>query len=83
LILIEEASLIGELLQSGSEILRVDKLMYIPLENPSVPITLPEQDKQFIDMMESLQKNHSFYFSYSLDLTKGIQTTLQELTKGG
>ena len=38
LILIEEASLIGELLQSGSEILRADKLMYIPLSNPSVPL---------------------------------------------
>ena len=38
LILIEEASLIGELLQIGSSILRVDKLMYIPLSNPSVPI---------------------------------------------
>lgn len=33
LILIEEASLIGELLQSGSEILRVEQLMYIPLAN--------------------------------------------------
>ena len=33
LILIGEASLIGELLQSGSEILRVEKLMYIPLAN--------------------------------------------------
>ena len=31
LILIEEASLIGELLHQGSAILRVEKLLYIPL----------------------------------------------------
>ena len=30
-------------------------------------------------MLETLQKNRSFYFSYRLDLTKRIQTTLQEL----
>ena len=40
LILIEEASLIGELLQSGSEIMKVEKLMYIPLGSPDVPISM-------------------------------------------
>jgi len=30
-------------------------------------------------MLETLQKNRSFYFSYRLDLTKRIQNTLQEL----
>jgi len=30
-------------------------------------------------MLETLQKNRSFYFSYSLDLTKRIQVTLSEL----
>ena len=37
LILIEEATLIGELLQSGSEILRVEKLLYLPLTNTTYP----------------------------------------------
>ena len=37
------------------------------------------QDQKFIDMLETLQKNRSFYFSYRLDLTKRIQNTLQEL----
>ena len=32
-------------------------------------------------MMETLQKNKSFYFSYSLDLTKRIQTVLTELVQ--
>jgi len=39
------------------------------------------QDQKFIDMLETLQKNRSFYFSYRLDLTKCIQSTLQELVK--
>jgi len=39
------------------------------------------QDQKFIDMLETLQKNRSFYFSYRLDLTKRIQSTLQELVK--
>ena len=72
LILIEEAALMGELLQSGSEILRVEKLLYIPLKNPSFPVTVPAEDKKLISMLETLQSNKSFYFSYSLDLTKRI-----------
>ena len=40
LIIIEEASMIGELLQSGSEILRVEKLMYIPLSNAVHPFVM-------------------------------------------
>ena len=62
----------GELLQSGSEILRVEKLLYIPLSNPSFPITIPAEDQKLIGMLETLQKNKSFYFSFSLDLTKRI-----------
>ena len=30
-------------------------------------------------MLETLQANKSFYFSFSLDLTKRVQTSLQEL----
>ena len=33
-------------------------------------------------MLETLQKNKSFYFSYSLDLTKRIQVAIQELVNG-
>ena len=40
LILIEEAALIGEVLQSGSEVLRIEKLMYIPLANPTLPFQM-------------------------------------------
>ncbi len=32
-------------------------------------------------MLESLQANKSFYFSYSLDLTKRLQIALQELVE--
>jgi len=33
-------------------------------------------------MIETLQKNRSFYFSYSLDLTKRIQVAIEELVQG-
>ena len=76
MILIEEASLMGELLQSGSEILRVEKLAYIPIHNAKVDSTPSLQDKPFIDMIENIQKNKSFYFSFRLDLTKRLQVVL-------
>ena len=62
----------GELHYAGSEILRVEKLLYIPLKNPIFPITIPAEDQKLIGMLETLQKNKSFYFSFSLDLTKRI-----------
>ena len=77
--MIEQASLIGELLQSGSEILRVEKLLYIPLTNTTYPIVVQAEDKKFVNMIETLQKNRSFYFSYSLDLTKRLQVAVEEL----
>ena len=36
-------------------------------------------DQPFVNMIETLQKNRSFYFSYSLDLTKRIQVAIEEL----
>ena len=39
------------------------------------------EDQKFVDMMETLQKNQSFYFSFSLDLTKRIQVALQEMVE--
>ena len=30
----------GDLLQAGSEILRVEKLLYIPLNNATAPVTV-------------------------------------------
>lgn len=37
------------------------------------------EDQKFVDMLETLQKNRSFYFSYSLDLTKRLQVAMEEL----
>ena len=45
MILIEEASLMGELLQSGSEVLRVEKLAYIPIHNAKADSTPAPEDK--------------------------------------
>ena len=66
----------GELLQNGSEILRVEKLAYIPIQNAKADSTPGPQDKKFIDMIENIQRNKSFYFSYRLDLTKRLQVVL-------
>ena len=54
----------------GSEILKVGKLMYIPLGSDSLDVA--DEDKEFVNMLETLQNNKAFYFSYNLDLTKGI-----------
>lgn len=61
--------------------LRVDKLMYVPINNPKRDAEPAAEDKKFIDMIENVQANKSFYFSYHLDLTKRLQVTLQELVQ--
>ena len=61
----------------GSEILKVGKLMYIPLGSDSLDVA--DEDKEFVNMLETLQNNKAFYFSYNLDLTKGIQKSIEEL----
>ena len=33
-------------------------------------------------MLETLQKDRSFYFSYSIDLTKRLQNTIEEMVNG-
>ena len=33
-------------------------------------------------MLETLQKEKSFYFSYSIDLTKRLQSTVEEMVNG-
>ena len=64
---------------------RVEKLMYIPMgpqvRNAKKGAEPAAEDKQFIEMIENIQRNKSFYFSYHLDLTKTLQTTLQELVQ--
>ena len=54
LILIEKASLMGELLQSDSAILRVEKLTYININNAKDNAEPAEADKKFIAMIENI-----------------------------
>ena len=68
--MIEKATLVGQLIETGSEILKVEKLLYIPLKNAKAGATLSQQDKPAVDMIENIQANKSFYFSFKLDLTK-------------
>lgn len=76
LILIEKASLIGCIL--NCQILKIDKLLYLPIQEAENPTSIPSQDQQFIQMLEHLQRDQAFYFSYSFDLTKRLERTLTE-----
>lgn len=72
LILIEQATLVGEIL--GSQVYRVEKLMYVPVHSTTKnPTEIEEQDKSFIQMIEKIQSDKAFFFSYSFDLSKNMQ----------
>lgn len=75
LVLIEEASMVGQVLKAN--ILRVEKLMFLPLTNDSSRMVAKE-DQPFVDMINTIQRERSFYFSYDIDLTKNMQTILKE-----
>ena len=49
--------------------------MFIPLRNDQ-NLKIDPQDQQFVNMILKIQKEKAFYFSYEMDLTKNIQTTL-------
>ena len=49
LILISEAELIGQLLMSGSEILKVGQLLYLPLGSDKMEVA--GEDQSFVDMI--------------------------------
>ena len=76
LILIEEASIVGQILKGL--VYRVEKLMFIPL-NIKGDMKIDINDQQYIDMIKHVQKEKSFYFSYDMDLTKNMQATFQDI----
>jgi len=65
LIVIDGASVVGEIF--GSLILVVDSLRFIPL-HASGEIDLA--DEEFVAMIQKLQSDKAFYFSYTFDLTR-------------
>ena len=56
---------------------RVDKLLFVPLIFDS-HMKADSQDQPYIDMIQHVNKESSFYFSYDIDLTKNIQKTCEE-----
>ena len=78
LIIIEEASLVGQVLKAN--IFKVEKLMFLPLRNDSSRM-VPKEDQSFIDMINKIQKERAFHFSYDIDLTKNIQRILLEVNE--
>ena len=79
LILIEEASIVGQIMKGT--VYKVQKLMFIPM-TPNGLNYIHQDDKPFIDMINHVQKEKAFYFSYSIDLTKNMQMTLFEVQQG-
>ena len=75
LILIEEASFVGQILKGN--VFRVEKLRFVPV-SLSDNLKPNSEDLEYIDMIQKIQEEKSFYFSYDIDLTKNIQSTVQE-----
>lgn len=69
LIVIEEASLIGQVLRAN--VYRAEKLLFIPLTNDAT-MQIDPKDQPYIDMIQKIQSERAFYFSYDMDLTKNI-----------
>ena len=78
LILISEASLVGKLI--GGEIYRVEKLQYVPLTDDG-SMEIPSNDLAHVQMIEKIQAEKAFYFSYDIDLTKNMQRTFEDIKK--
>lgn len=79
LILVEKASVVGQIMKGT--VLRVDKLMFVPLAPNGLDYIHPG-DKPFIEMIQHIQKEKAFYFSYQFDLTKNVQLTFLEAQNG-
>jgi hypothetical protein len=74
-VVIEEASLLGQILKAN--VFRVEKLMFLPLTNDSSRV-IPMEDQQFVSMINKIQAERAFYFSYDIDLTKNTQKLVEE-----
>ena len=79
MILIEEASIVGQLLRGT--VYKVEKLMFVPL-NYNAKMQIDPEDLPFVDMIKTVEKEKAFYFSYDIDLTKNMQVTLTEISAG-
>ena len=58
-------------------VFRVDKLMFIPIVIGD-SLQPSNEDTEFIDMIQKIQDEKAFYFSYDIDLTKNMQMTVTE-----
>mmetsp|Transcript_2728 Transcript_2728/g.4644 ORF Transcript_2728/g.4644 Transcript_2728/m.4644 type:complete len:416 (+) Transcript_2728:18-1265(+) len=76
LILIEEASIVGQIIRGN--VYRVDKLLFVPLY-ANADLAPEKEDQPFIDMLQRVQAEKAFYFSYDIDLTSNLQSTLTEI----
>jgi hypothetical protein len=79
--MIDTASIVGELF--SQQVFRVESLLFVPVHNgANDPMAIEEQDQPFVDMIQKVQKDKSFYFSYGLDLTKNIQLQATQQNSG-
>lgn len=52
--------------------------MFVPLKT-GVKMSIEQDDQPYVNMINKIQAEKAFYFSYDIDLTKNIQTTVQEI----
>ena len=45
-------------------------------------MSIEQDDQPYVNMINKIQAEKAFYFSYDIDLTKNIQTTVQEIQHG-
>mmetsp|Transcript_13167 Transcript_13167/g.20472 ORF Transcript_13167/g.20472 Transcript_13167/m.20472 type:complete len:266 (+) Transcript_13167:231-1028(+) len=76
LVLIEEASVVGSMLKGV--VYRVEKLLFVPLGSDA-SLTSASEDLPFIEMIQKVQAEKSFYFSYDIDMTQNLQATFSRI----
>ncbi|CAI2362063.1 unnamed protein product [Moneuplotes crassus] len=70
LLLIEECTLIGQILKAN--IFRVDEILVISLQEEN------EEDMEYTDSVKDLVNDQSFYFSYNYNLTHSLQENIHK-----
>ena len=77
LIVIKDAKKVGRILTA--DIFRVENLQFIPLSGQHEKKKLSE-DSEYIEMIQKIQEEKCFYFSYDMDLTKNMEKTISKFS---
>jgi len=69
---IDKANVVGEIF--NAPVFRVESLRFIPIHSSSKSCTeIEAEDKPYYEMIQKLQRDKAFYFSFLFDLSKNMQ----------